>query len=183
MNADSIIAGLRRHCQRMASFVAAAPCYSAFICVHLRFELLGCANATPPRGKPHRGEGCQPAKLHRRVAPLRAFHHWLAPVALATLAACTAASPQSRVDAETRAACRARADQLYEVRHRDMIYAAPQDSSTPFSGGYAPGVPSRGLSQLYEHDMIMRDCVRNAGPESDREPVGPSGAAVPPARP
>ena len=176
MNADKVLAGLRCHSQRMASRAAAARRYSsAFICVHLWLHSSGFANGASPRGQSQQDASRPPVEF-RRGTLRRSVGRWLAPSLLAALAACTAPTPEGRLDAATRAACRARADQQYEIRHRDTIYAVPQDSNTPFSGAYAPGVPSRGLSQLYEHEMIMRDCVRNAGPESDREPVAPTDA-------
>jgi hypothetical protein len=88
------------------------------------------------------------------------------------LAACASPpapqTPEARANAETSAACRQRADQIYELRHRDAIYAQPEDTNTPSSAGYAPGVGSRALSSLFERDSIVRDCVRNTGTETSR---------------
>lgn len=79
-------------------------------------------------------------------------------------------SPQAQANAQTAAACRQRADDLYNIRHRDTIYAPASQVNTPFSANYQPGVPDRGLSQLYEHDSMVRDCERNLGAEGDRTP-------------
>ncbi len=94
---------------------------------------------------------------------------------LALLAACAAPGPQpgsgqARADAATVAACRQRADEVYNMRHRDTIYAPPSDVNTPFSANYAPGEEDRGLSQVFERDSMMSDCVRNTGVEGDRTP-------------
>jgi len=94
-------------------------------------------------------------------------------VVLAGCAAPQQGAPATRANAETVAACRQHADQVYDRRHRDTIYSPAQGTNTPFSGNYAPGVPDRGLSQLFERDSLIRDCVRNTGTESDRGP-GPS---------
>ena len=93
---------------------------------------------------------------------------------LPLLAACggpLSSGPEPRANAETQAACRHRADQIYDQRHRDEIYSPSQGTNSPFSGSYAPGVPDRGLAQLYEHDSVISDCVRNTGTETDRGPA------------
>ena len=78
---------------------------------------------------------------------------------------------EARSNAATVAACRQRADAIYEMRHRDTIYRGDSGVNTPFSANYQPGVPDRGLSQLYEHDSEISDCVRNTGAEGDRTPT------------
>lgn len=81
--------------------------------------------------------------------------------------------PGSQADSATQAACRQRAEEVYDRRHRDSIYSPSQATNTPYSGAYAAGVPNRGLSQIYERDSLIRDCVRNVGTETDRGP-GPT---------
>jgi hypothetical protein len=105
---------------------------------------------------------------------------------LSVLAACDGPAPlpasgQARADAQTVAACRQRADDVYNMRHRDTIYAPPSDVNTPFSANYAPGSEDRGLSQLFERDSMMSDCVRNTGAEGNRTPE--QGAPPPPPGP
>jgi predicted small lipoprotein YifL len=92
-----------------------------------------------------------------------------------SLAACAGPGPQpgsaqAQADAQTAAACRQRADAVYNMRHRDTIYAPPPDVNAPFSGSYGPGEEDRTLSQLFEHDSIISDCVRNTGAEGNRTP-------------
>ena len=86
-------------------------------------------------------------------------------------------SPQAQANEQTAAACRQRADALYNIRHRDAIYAPASQVNTPFSANYQPGVPDRGLSDLYERDSMVSDCERNTGSEGDRTP---DDAALPP---
>lgn len=95
------------------------------------------------------------------------------PVLLA-LAACAAPPPpagQSRADAATLAACREHADAVYDRQNRDSIYTI-SGTNTPFSANYTPGVVDRGLPQRYGHDVMVRDCVRNTGTETDRTAGG-----------
>ena len=110
------------------------------------------------------------------------------------LGACAGPAPlpaggQARANAETDAACRQRADEVYTVRHRDTIYAPPSEVNTPFSANYQPGVQDRGLSALFERDSMVSDCERNTGAEGDRTPEqavpspGPGPSAGPVARP
>jgi hypothetical protein len=93
-------------------------------------------------------------------------------------------SAQAQANAQTAAACRQRADQVYNTQHRDTIYAPPAEVNTPFSASYGPGEEDRGLSALFERDSIMSDCVRNTGAEGDRTPdtqqaTSPSGPMAP----
>lgn len=115
-----------------------------------------------------------------------------APLALIMLLLAACAGPggpppgsaQAQANAETAAACRQRADAVYNMRHRDTIYAPPSSVNTPFSADYAPGVEDRGLSQLFERDSMVSDCVRNTGTESGRTPEqGTAPAPNPVARP
>lgn len=100
----------------------------------------------------------------------------LALASLALLAACAGpglqfgGGGQTRPSAETAAACRARADEVYNTRHREAIYAPQSQVNTPFSANYQPNVEDRGLSQLFEHDSMVSDCERNTGAEGNRTP-------------
>lgn len=76
--------------------------------------------------------------------------------------------PQSRADADTVAACRQRAEQIYDVQHRGEIYSPPPAVNTPFSSNYVPGVTDRQLANLHEHQQLINDCVRNTGTETSR---------------
>jgi hypothetical protein len=89
---------------------------------------------------------------------------------LLALAYCTPPPPpvgQARADADTLAACRLHADQVYNRQNRDQIYSIT-NRNVPFSTGYAPGVTDSGLAARYAHDNMVSDCVRNTGTETDR---------------
>jgi hypothetical protein len=85
---------------------------------------------------------------------------------------------ESTTDAATRVACRQRAEQVYSQQNRAEIYSPPAAVNTPFSAGYAPGVSDRGLSDLYAHDRMVDDCIRNTGTGEDRS-AAPSTSARP----
>ncbi|HUN39962.1 MAG TPA: hypothetical protein VMU81_06715 [Acetobacteraceae bacterium] len=108
------------------------------------------------------------------------------------LAACTfplgapPSTPEQRAQQSLLEACRQRADEAYNITHRGDIYAPESQVNTPFSADYQPGVPSRGLSVLYQRDQMVSDCVRNTGAEGSRTPSGtelPSGTIVSPRAP
>ena len=100
----------------------------------------------------------------------------LRPVALLgcfALGACSFGPPaltgQQRANQETVAACRERADQMWELRNRGAIYSPPPAINTPSSGAYAPGgMTERGLADVYTRDEMVRDCIRNTGTQTDR---------------
>src|SRR4051794_39120221 len=99
-----------------------------------------------------------------------------------TLSACSPApqSPQARADSETLAACRQRAEDVYRQQNRGDIYSPASSVNTPFSSNYVPGIPDRGLSQIYAHDRIVSNCVRNTGTGAERSPAPTAPSPVPP---
>jgi hypothetical protein len=114
-------------------------------------------------------------------------------IRLATLFTCVIAlsgcgapqGGQAQADAATRAACQQRANQAYDQQNRGEIYSPPVNVNTPYSAGYSPGQPDRGLSDLFAHDRMVNDCIRNTGTGTERSPTSPppaSRAAPPPAR-
>ena len=101
----------------------------------------------------------------RIVASLGAL---LGTIALSACGDTLPRSGQARADAETTAACRHRADEIYDRQNRAEIYSPQSSVNTPFSGNYNPGLPDRNLSQLFAHDKLISDCVRNTGTGSER---------------
>ena len=87
------------------------------------------------------------------------------------LSGCGEGAPQSaqaQADASTRAACRQRANEVYNQQNRGDIYAPASQVNTPFSANYVPGISDRGLSQLFAQDKMISDCVRNTGTGAER---------------
>jgi hypothetical protein len=85
-------------------------------------------------------------------------------------------SGQERADAATQAACRQRADQAYEQQNRGKIYSPASQVNTPYSANYLPDDTNRGRSELFVHDRMVSDCVRNTGTGAGRAPPPPSSA-------
>lgn len=97
-----------------------------------------------------------------------------APILLTCLALASCAPKgggETRSDAAIKAACRERADQIYDRQHRGEIYSPQSGINTPFSGNYAPSDDSRGLSQLFARDSMIDDCVRHSG-NTEPTPAG-----------
>jgi hypothetical protein len=94
------------------------------------------------------------------------------------LSACDHAPPsgQAQADAATRAACRQRAEQAYEQQNRGQIYSTQSQVNMPYSANYVPDVPNRGLSDVFAHDRMVSNCVRNTGTGAERPPPSPSSA-------
>ena len=105
----------------------------------------------------------------------------MAPVALSACAG-PPLSGQAEADAQTAAACRQRAEQAYDQQNRAQIYSPPSAVNTPYSSNYVPASANeRGLSDLFAHDRLVSDCVRNTGTTTDRTvPDAPAAAASPP---
>ena len=85
---------------------------------------------------------------------------------------------QAQADAQTRAACRQRAEQMDSQQNRAEIYSPPPTVNTPFSANYVPGLVDRGLSERYDHEKMISDCIRNTGTGAER-----SGQPAPPPLP
>jgi hypothetical protein len=80
---------------------------------------------------------------------------------------------QAEADAQTRAACRQRAEQIYETQNRGAIYGAPMQVNTPQSGNYTPVVTDRGLADLFANNRLIDDCIRNTGTGAEvSQPAG-----------
>jgi hypothetical protein len=107
-----------------------------------------------------------------------------------TLGGCDAPIPaplrsQAQADASTVAACRERANQIYDQQNRGAIYSPQSQANTPFSANWTPDVPNRGLSSQFSFDRTVNDCIRNTGTGTDRNvpPTNASAAGQPPVGP
>jgi hypothetical protein len=104
-------------------------------------------------------------------------------LAVLALAGCAGgAGAESSADAATASACRHRADQIYDQQNRADIYRPPDAVNAPFSSNYTPDVDDRGLSNLFAHEKMVSDCVRNTGTGADRSNTDAAGP-TPPAHP
>jgi hypothetical protein len=85
--------------------------------------------------------------------------------AILALSACDAPpqTGQAHADAATRAACQQRAEEAYSQQNRAEIYSPPATVNTPFSANFTPDLTDRGLANLFVHDRMVSDCIRNTG--------------------
>jgi hypothetical protein len=94
------------------------------------------------------------------------------------LAGCASDDANAHADAVTQAACRQRADEVFAMRHPDATYNADTYASSlrdsPFGTSGSPSLPTAGLSDSYEREKLLRDCLAGNGP------IGPTPAAPPP---
>jgi len=70
---------------------------------------------------------------------------------------------QTRTDLATRAACRQRANEMYDQRDRARSYSVNSTANTPYSANSTVGVPSQGLSGQFAYDQTIAECERNSG--------------------
>jgi hypothetical protein len=105
-------------------------------------------------------------------------------VALGALCGCSNADipaplrSQSQGDPQTVAACRQRANQVYDQQNRGAIYSQGPQANMPFSANYTPDNPTRGLSAQFGYDRMVNDCIRNTGTETTRTPDNAGAAAA-----
>ncbi len=89
--------------------------------------------------------------------------------------------PPSHADMVTAAECDRRGDEIYALRHPEAVYRQDNYTSSlrdaPFATSGLQSNPTQGLSNQYEYDQIVRDCMRSTGS------VGPTPAAPPVAAP
>lgn len=94
-----------------------------------------------------------------------------------TLASCAPAGGGGAPagDARLQEACRQAADRQYDSQHRADIFAPMSGVNSPQSGNYTSSANGRGLSQIFERDNDIRDCVRRGGlsanPEAPPKPA------------
>jgi hypothetical protein len=94
------------------------------------------------------------------------------------LSGCSDQAPlggQAQADAATQLACRQRAEAVYDQQNRGAIYSPASQVNTPYSGNYVPAATENGLSQLFIHNKMVSDCVRNSGTGAERSVSPPTG--------
>jgi hypothetical protein len=118
-------------------------------------------------------------------------------VATAPLGACWRPSAdRAHASAATLAACRTRADEVYQRQNRAEVYNADTyataERDSPYSTQGLPGITTNGLSGAYRRDQLEDDCLNatEAGPDDVSSPGVPHpasdivrGTALPPPRP
>jgi hypothetical protein len=105
---------------------------------------------------------------------------------LLALGACAAVQqPRSQASAAQKAACRQRADEVYEKQNRGDVYRADNFAGgmrdTPYAAQGMPGSPNAGLSARFARDTLFDDCLRNASgnlPDMSGEPTGTGSPAL-----
>jgi hypothetical protein len=105
---------------------------------------------------------------------------------LCTVALCACAdgggpplTGQALADSQTREACRDRVNQAFELRDRTQIYSPLSQVNTPYSASYLPDRDDRGLSDQFEHDTMLSNCIRNTGAGSGPNPTPAAPAPKP----
>jgi hypothetical protein len=116
-----------------------------------------------------------------------------AAVALALLAGCGHplgdTSAREGVPPQTMAACRHRADEVFDRQNRADVYRSDMFSGgerdAPFAGSTLAGSPTAGLSARYARETLLDDCLNGianrAGgtPDAPEPQVTPAAAASP----
>lgn len=102
----------------------------------------------------------------------------------ATLAGCAAPSSGPSASAAQIAACRQRADQVYDRQNRADVYRADTYAGgtrdAMFSGTGSPGASALGLSARFARERMVDDCLRGAaGPASGGPASVAPGRAAP----
>ncbi len=81
--------------------------------------------------------------------------------------------PLSLTERDAIAACRERANAVYDRLNRGQFYTT-QSNLAPNSSTGLVGDPTQVLSQRYAHDQMVRSCVRNTGGGSNAPAVPPA---------
>lgn len=72
--------------------------------------------------------------------------------------------PGQRADVAAVSACRERADEVFQRQNRDQVYRVDtyrtDTLDAPFGTTGMKGVTSAGLSQQYNRDNLVQDCLR-----------------------
>ena len=98
---------------------------------------------------------------------------------LVALAGCGSDQDRPRASAAQQAACRQRADEVYQKQNRGDVYRSDQYATStrdaPFASSGLIGVTSSGLSGRYARDKLLDDCLGSV--TAGGKPALPDGAA------
>ena len=110
-----------------------------------------------------------------KMAALRPAAVLLLPLAVAACAgrSGTATYASTRADPQVAAACRARAESVYNQQNRADL-SRRDERDTPFSSSRNSGITSAGLGQLYGRDRMVASCIATSGGASSEASTGPA---------
>lgn len=117
---------------------------------------------------------------------IRAFPSVVSMALLAVVSACSAPpppTPSDRASAATQAACRQRAEEIYQQQNRGELYRSDQlatQADSPLSAGGLKGFTPQGLSQRYDYGSIVQDCLRSSQAATESSQTGAPGPALRP---
>jgi hypothetical protein len=101
-------------------------------------------------------------------------------------AACAQPEPQTHASAVDRAACRQRAEEVYQMQNRgeeyrsDLYVTSTRDA--PFAGSGVGDLPNRGLDSLYARQQMVSDCLNSTAGNVGTTRAAPAPDATPPAQ-
>lgn len=135
-----------------------------------------------------------PSTRHRRPAPTfaRLAFAPLAVLALLGLADCSgrisSTSDRAGATPKAMAACRQRADQVYDMQNRADVYRSDMfaggQRDAPFGATGVPGNASTGLSARYARETMIDDCLNglsvSPAATADAQPAATTPAATMP---
>ena len=92
-------------------------------------------------------------------------------LALLPAAGCSLYTPMAPEERTVLDTCRSDAERVFNTQHREQL--SERDSTdSPFSGNTLPSDPNRGLSDQYEHEQMVDNCMRgNSGPSGRATPT------------
>ena len=82
----------------------------------------------------------------------------LGPLAGVLILAACVRTPQTPIQAATVAACRERADQIYDRQNRADL-SRRDERDTPLAASYLSGITTRGLSARFERGQRIAECT------------------------
>ena len=109
---------------------------------------------------------------------------------LAVLIGCTSPQPpapgsRAAASPQTMAACRQRADEVYNRQNPNEVYSSDMFAGglkdTPYAGRDVAGISNRGLSGRYARETMLDDCLRSVAGNigTSPEPPAPDATSAP----
>lgn len=90
---------------------------------------------------------------------------------------CAHPGPEARASAADRAACRARAEQVYRMQNKLDVYRADTYATStrdsPYAGTGLGGLPNNGLDGQYSRQKMVSDCLNSTAGNVGASPAAP----------